>query len=781
MTERDSRSALRITLWFALFGGVMLLLLTLVVTPWLSARVAFAGVAIAIDVFLLFLTTLVFYYFLRRELDVRARAENALRTQEQRLAQLSAKMIEDMQELRDSREQFRIISNLTSDYTYCFRVLPDNRFEREWVTGAFTRITGYPVSESDTPSTWHGLMHSDDRLAGDVITQRMLAGQSDISEYRIIARDGQVRWVRDYVQPVWDDTQARVVRVFGATQDITDRKRVEFAEREQRQLAEALRDTAALLNSSPNPDQVITRILEYVGRVVPHDAANILLIEGAQARIVGSHGYRNREPFLPVTGMRLPLAENRTLQRILNTGTSLTIPETTNHPEWTPLPETVWVRSHLGAPIRSRQEIIGFLNLDSATPNFFDAAASGRLLAFADQAAVALDNARLLNETHRRVTQLQALNRAAIRIQQLQDPFEIYRVACDELRQIGTLSQVYERVPGGFQHVHTSMGDPLMLEYLKRFGETHHRPVVPDHMLGEPLKKLERGISVFEPTVAPVQFAHLSPELAEVAEWLTEHTQHTRVLMSPLTCGGKISGILTVLGRGVSAADMPTVALFARQVSTALDNARLFGDNAALVRNLEQKNAELEAAYDSTIEGWSRALDLRDHETKGHAQRVMQVTLCLARNLGVSDDELVHLRRGALLHDIGKMAIPDSILLKPGELNAGEWTVMREHPQLAYEMLAPIPYLNPALEIPYCHHERWDGSGYPRGLRGEEIPFVARIFAVVDVWDALLSDRPYRPGLAEPQVRAYLQAESGKLFDPRVIRAFLELKQKPPP
>ena len=149
------------------------------------------------------------------------------------------------------------------------------------------------------------------------------------------------------------------------------------------------------------------------------------------------------------------------------------------------------------------------------------------------------------------------------------------------------------------------------------------------------------------------------------------------------------------------------------------------------------------------------ALDFRDHETEGHAQRVMELTVRLARVLKVPEDELVHLKRGALLHDIGKMAIPDSILLKSGDLDAGEWVIMRRHPQLAYEMLAPIPYLNPALEIPYCHHERWDGSGYPRGLKGQEIPFVARIFAVVDVWDALLSDRPYRPGIVEPQVHAY--------------------------
>ncbi len=189
---------------------------------------------------------------------------------------------------------------------------------------------------------------------------------------------------------------------------------------------------------------------------------------------------------------------------------------------------------------------------------------------------------------------------------------------------------------------------------------------------------------------------------------------------------------------------------------------------------------DVASAYETTLEGWSRALDLRDQETEGHAERVAEMTVRLARALGVPASSLVHIRRGALLHDIGKMAIPDSILLKPGPLTDEEREIMRRHPGYAYELLSPIAYLRPAVEIPHCHHEKWDGSGYPRGLRGEEIPLAARIFAVVDVWDALRSRRPYRPAWPEERIRAYIHDQAGRHFDPRVVDAFLALLDEAP-
>ncbi len=186
---------------------------------------------------------------------------------------------------------------------------------------------------------------------------------------------------------------------------------------------------------------------------------------------------------------------------------------------------------------------------------------------------------------------------------------------------------------------------------------------------------------------------------------------------------------------------------------------------------------ELTQAYDMTLEGWSRAMDLRDNETEGHTQRVTTMAIELASAMGVSEVDILQIRRGALLHDIGKMGVPDHILFKPDKLTGDEWIMMRKHPELAYEMLAPINFLHPALVIPYCHHEKWDGSGYPRGLKGNDIPFAARIFAVVDVYDALRFGRRYRKSWSEERVQEYIEGQSGIHFDPHVVDAFLKLRQ----
>jgi putative nucleotidyltransferase with HDIG domain len=207
--------------------------------------------------------------------------------------------------------------------------------------------------------------------------------------------------------------------------------------------------------------------------------------------------------------------------------------------------------------------------------------------------------------------------------------------------------------------------------------------------------------------------------------------------------------------------------MLADQAAIAIDNANLF-------EGLQNSTSELRMAYDETIEGWSRAMDLRDRETEGHSLRVTEWTLRLAHRLGIGPEEMVHLRRGALLHDIGKIGVPDEILHKPGKLTAEEWAIMRQHPSFAHDMLVPIRYLGKALEIPFCHHEKWDGTGYPRGLQGIQIPLAARIFAVADVWDALTSDRPYRKAWSKKRALEYIRTQSGRHFDPEVVKAFFD-------
>ncbi len=239
----------------------------------------------------------------------------------------------------------------------------------------------------------------------------------------------------------------------------------------------------------------------------------------------------------------------------------------------------------------------------------------------------------------------------------------------------------------------------------------------------------------------------------------------------PLVAKGQIKGVLEIFHRSLLAPDeewLEFLDSLAKQGAIAIDNSLVF-------EALQRSHNELMTAYDTTIEGWSRALDYRDSETEGHSRRVTGMTLKIAEAFGIRDDDLVHIRRGALLHDIGKLGVPDSILLKPGPLTAEEWAVMKRHPEIAFDLLSPIPYLEPALAIPYYHHERWDGTGYPVGLKGKQIPLPARIFAVVDVWDALSSDRPYRKAWPEDLVIGHLRSLAGQHFDPEIVNVFLNM------
>jgi HD-GYP domain-containing protein (c-di-GMP phosphodiesterase class II) len=239
----------------------------------------------------------------------------------------------------------------------------------------------------------------------------------------------------------------------------------------------------------------------------------------------------------------------------------------------------------------------------------------------------------------------------------------------------------------------------------------------------------------------------------------------------PLVAKGRTLGVLEIFHRAHLDPDsewMDFLNIISGQAAIAIDSAMMFKD-------LQKSNIELSLAYNATIDGWSRTLDLRDKETEGHTRRVTDITLRLAASMGIDDSELIHIRRGAILHDIGKMAIPDHILFKPGPLTNEEWETMRQHPRYAMELLSPINYLASAMAIPHWHHEKWDGSGYPDRLDGEDIPFSARLFALADVYDALTSDRPYRNAWSKQDAVQYIEIQSGKHFDPRLVPEFLNL------
>ncbi len=413
-------------------------------------------------------------------------------------------------------------------------------------------------------------------------------------------------------------------------------------------------------------------------------------------------------------------------------------------------------------PLRSSRAIEGVLFAAVELPRQLGAHDMRLLGILAEIAGNAIHRMRLYQQTVQHLSSLEAMRVIDFAISTSLD----LRLALNVL--IGeTLKQLK------VDAVSVSLYQPhaLMLEYAVGIG--FHTPIPEGTVL-----RLGEGLA----GVAAAERRWLSHESMigiDVPAWETTRKFHRQEgfvchYAMPLFAKGLLKGVLEVYQRTYSEPDaewLNLLEMIAGQAAIAIDNAQLY-------ENLQRSNLELSLAYDATIEGWAGALELRDRETEGHTRRVAELTVRLGRAMGMSEGELVHLRRGALLHDIGKMGIPDRILLKPGALTAEEMAIVRQHPETAYRLLLPIAYLRPALEVPYSHHERWDGSGYPQGLKGEQIPLAGRIFAVVDVWDSLSSDRPYRKAWSRPQGLAYLRENAGVLFDPRVVEVFLRIESE---
>lgn len=384
-----------------------------------------------------------------------------------------------------------------------------------------------------------------------------------------------------------------------------------------------------------------------------------------------------------------------------------------------------------------------------------------RLVTVADIAASALHRASLHEDTRRQLRRLEALHtieRAIASILNLETLLKIVLQHVVDLLEVDAADILLYEAP------------TLGLTYTagQGFKAFAPNPGALREAAGLAHEVVREGRMVYLADLTRQQSG--SPALED---WLIEEG-FVSYLGVPLQARGQVVGVLELFQRKRLAPDVDWRSF----LETLASQTAIAIDKTSLLEDLQRTNLELTLAYDKTLEGWAKALELRDKETKDHSRNVTEWTLRLAGHMGVPEEQLVHIRRGTLLHDIGKMAIPDEILKKPGPLSAEEWVLMKQHPIIAYELLAPIPYLRQALEIPYCHHERWNGSGYPRGLVGEQIPLSARIFAVVDVWDALRENRYYRSKWPEDQVRTYISENAGVLFDPRVVTTFLALLER---
>ena len=404
-------------------------------------------------------------------------------------------------------------------------------------------------------------------------------------------------------------------------------------------------------------------------------------------------------------------------------------------------------------------ELIGVLTADEIgnSKRKFTEADEHLLSLFASQAAGAIHSARLREQTARRLDQLQALH---LIDRAISSSFDLRPILNTVIAQ--TITQLNVDAAG------ILLFHPYLqtLDYVAGQG-FRSRAIEQTHLqLGEG----HAGRAAFERRIIFISnLPEADPGFLRAS--LLAEEDFLEYCAVPLIAKGEIKGVLEVFHR----ASLPRNAEWVDFLETLAGQAAITIDQTQLFDDLQRANLELIIAYDATIEGWARAMNLRDKETESHTRRVTEMTISLAKMMGIKDNEILHIRRGALLHDIGKMGVPDNILLKEGELTEEEWILMRQHPQFAFEMLQPIKYLRQSLDIPYCHHEKWDGTGYPRGLKGEQIPLAARIFAVIDVWDAVTIDRPYRKGWTKTKALSYIKAESGKHFDPRVVDVFLEI------
>jgi PAS domain S-box-containing protein len=414
-------------------------------------------------------------------------------------------------------------------------------------------------------------------------------------------------------------------------------------------------------------------------------------------------------------------------------------------------------RAWLGVPLIVKGEVIGGISIQSFEQNVFNENHQRLLESMAAQIAIALDNARLLEQTQEQINRLAALHDIDLVINSSMD----FRVTLNIL-----LDQVVDKLKIDAASVLLLNPRSQMLEYATGRGFRTHAIEHYRLRMGE---GISGGAAIEKHLIQALNLDEVDDSLAYGNVMREEGFES--YFSVPLIAKGKVKGVLDVFNRKVI---NPNQDWF-NFLETLGGQAAIAIDNTTLLEDLHRTNVELTLAYDTTLEGWSKTLDLRDKETEGHTLRVTELTIKIAQQIGIREEDIVHIRRGSLLHDIGKMGIPDKILLKPGPLNEEEWSIMKTHSSLAYNLLFPITYLRPALDIPQYHHERFDGSGYPKGLKGEQIPLAARIFSIVDVWDALTSDRPYRPAWSTKKALNHIKAQSGKHFDPRIVEIFIPL------
>jgi PAS domain S-box-containing protein/putative nucleotidyltransferase with HDIG domain len=662
----------------------------------------------------------------------------------------------DITERKRAEEQIIYQAYLLGNISDAVIATDENLLITSW-NGSCERIYGWKAQEVIGKPTDQVLQAEFvGRTRDEVLNQLRNEGEY-FGEVLQRTKDGLIVTVEGHSKALRDES-GKISGFVTANRDITDRKR---ADAEVKRLADefkALYETAYELTTQHDTNLLLQDIANRAKRLLDAGRCGIHLHEAANREFVFAISTDSAHPAIQT---RLKWGEGL-VGKVAEARETIIVDHYSHWEHRRPYHAGIsGMESVIGAPMIYRGELLGVITVGDGIPTSrkFTQDDAGLLSLFAEYAASAVHHNRLLAETQQNLRRVKALHQidqaicSNLDLAMTMNLFLLHAstqlvVDAADVLLLNPITNTLEFVAGiGFktpalQHTHLRLGFGLA----GRAALERKMITIPD--LKREIDGLER-----------------SPFI--------EAENFVAYRAAPLISKGKVNGVLEVFHRRPVQPDEDWndfVDTLAGQAAIAIENALMF-------ENLQRSNADLSLAYDATIEGWSRALDLRDNETEGHTLRVTELSLRLARSLGIEGAELVHFRRGALLHDIGKMGVPDAILFKPEKLSQEEWQVMMRHPDLAIEMLSPIAYLKLALDIPYCHHEKWDGTGYPRGLEGAEIPLAARIFSVVDVWDALRSDRPYRPAWEETNVLEYLRSEAGKYFDPRVVETFLRMHE----
>lgn len=657
--------------------------------------------------------------------------------------------------LRENEERYRLITENIGDVI----LVLGTSMNIIYASPSIQKLTGYTNTEGIGECIYKFMPSESANNIQEVIEGEMVLEQQGAPrdrtrqlELQIYHKNGSLIWV-GLTCSFLRNEEGRPFSILAVLRDISERKEKEEVMARQLKELESLVKISKFLRMAHSEEEFLPIFIDEVLDLINCEAGAILLYykEIDALNVVYARGWA--EGLLGYS-----LKSNEGIGGLVfSSGDTYVSRDFKNDPNLSRnkvsiIPEG-W--GGIAVPIRSSEETLGVFYIFAPSIREFSKEEVKLLNSLSEMLGIALHRSRLYQDAKRRIERLQAIQNVDRAIVESMDTSVLFNVLLREITpQLGM----------------TAMGvllfDPteLTLYYAADYGFKTDLYKKTRIRLGEGYAG-KAGLGLRRIWISDIRVTSEMPPRIMTEEGFVSY------VCQPFFAKGQLIGVLELFHKEPLGSDTEWfnyLESIAQQTAIAVDNINL-------LQNLRKTRTELLLAYESTIEGWSYAMDLRDRETEGHSQRVTEMTLRLARELGIKEDDLIHIKRGALLHDIGKLGVPDAILLKPDKLTEEEWILMRKHPIYAFEMLTRIEYLKPAIDIPYCHHERWDGSGYPRGLKGGEIPLSARIFAVADTFDALSCDRPYRSAWPREKIIEYIKAQSGKQFDPKVVDAFLKI------